>query len=479
MVNLLRYIAHIATILLLALNTSLTSQEIRDYKITDRAYGITWDGTYLYYLDSERRALVRFNEVGGQEVFNLGVANMKGINFDSKEGRILVTAPRVILKLDPNTGGVVDRVHVPIPQLAGIASVDGLYYLLDLENGKVHFYDKANSMLVGGFLTDRTQPRDLTYGKNSIWVSDSSNGVIYRYSPTNGKITGSIQAPASGIRGILFSGAKLWVVDRDSKEIRNVPFVETDRFLASGDHDYQLQYRLRYTLPNVSLAKAEIAILIPPSTERQRVRNVESRDRGFRPGAFGRLRSLNKKLGVDSPRGNQTTELLFEARVSNMVYFVEDSFLKKKELVPDELQPYRKSNRDLFHLNPLETLQAMNRCLQTKNVKEAKNKLLELGFPVQSYTGVRVRENSNQTDIFQSLDTYLAGYGWLPYTGHISTNDARVFETSQTEIAIVPTIGWEDPKSPVYFRTTPETEWENLESQWEVILVPKSQSQSN
>ena len=78
----------------------LFSQEQREYPISDKAYGIAWDGTYLYYLDSDRRAIIRFLENGEQEVFNLGLANMKGISFDSKEGRLLVTAPKVILKLE-------------------------------------------------------------------------------------------------------------------------------------------------------------------------------------------------------------------------------------------------------------------------------------------------------------------------------------------------------------------------------------------
>jgi hypothetical protein len=470
----MKHFLAIAFLFSIHLPTKVFSQEAREYKITDKGYGITWDGTYLYYLDSERRALIRFNEIGGQEIFNIGLANMKGISFDPKEGRILVTAPRVILKLDPNTGGVVDRIPVPITHLAGIASADGLYYLLDLETGKVHFFDKASSMIVGGFLTDRSQPRDLTYGKNSIWISDSSNGTIYRYNPSNGNITGSVQAPANEMRGVLFSGSKLWVVDRASQEIRNISFVETDRFLASGEADYDITYKLSYTLPNVSLAKAEIAILAPPTTEKQRLRNLTSTDKAFRNGALNRFRSFNKKLTVDSKRGNQNTEIKMQLRVSNMVYYVDDAFLQKNESIPEELDILRNTNSNIANLSPKDNLKRLNQYYSLPDLASVQKKLYQAGFPVRTSKIVDIKSNFTASER-STLETYLPGFGWIPYTPvHQPLNpDNRIFISNDREVTLFQSISSGELDSPVYFRSSPDSEWENLKSTWDIVINKK------
>lgn len=457
------------------LGSKINSQEIKEYQISKKAYGITYDGTNLYFLDSERRALIRFNSIGRQEIFNLGLAQMKGITFDSREGRLLVTAPRVILKIDPVTGGVVDRIPVPITHLGGIASVDGMYYLLDLKNGKVNYFDKASSMIVGGFLTDRTSPRDLTYGKNSIWVSDSSNGTIYRYNPNNGKITGSVQAPAKELRGILFSGSKLWIVDRDSQEIRNIPFLETDRFLASGETNYEITYKLYYSLPNVSLANAELAILLPPSNEHQRVRNISSQDKSFKNGALFRTRSLNKKLGLDSPRGNQETQMNFMVRLSNLTYYVSDQHLKNKEMIPEELNPFRIPEKESTSISTKDSLSKFNSIYQGIDSEAIRTKLLDEGFPVQTGKKIIYKENSQTAEITDYISSYLPGFGWIPYSSPPEINDKnnRVFRYSDKEIVLFQSKDKDFLNTPVFFRSSPQSEWEGLKSRWSVTIRRK------
>ncbi|TGL63188.1 hypothetical protein EHQ58_01740, partial [Leptospira ognonensis] len=218
------------TIFILLITLPIFSQESKEYKLTDKAYGLAWDGVNFWFIDTSRRALIKINEIGEQEIFNLGLANLRGISFDQREGRLLVVAPKLILKIDPNTGGITDKISIPIPNIAGIASVGNFYYLLDLETSKVQIFDKGSSILVGGFFTDRTRPRDICYGRDSLWISDSSDNSIYRYDVKSGKITGSIKTNLKSVRGVLLSGSKLWVVDRENHEIKNIPFVETERF---------------------------------------------------------------------------------------------------------------------------------------------------------------------------------------------------------------------------------------------------------
>lgn len=465
--------------ILIALGFSLTgflyAQEERDYKTSPKAYGLAFDGTYMYYLDSQRRALIRFDSIGGEEIFNLGLARMKGISFDKREGRLLVTAPRVILKIDPNTGGVVDRVPVPVDDMGGVASVDGLYYILDLKQGKVHFFDKASSQIVGGFQTDRSSPRDLSYGKDSIWVSDSSNGIIYRYNPNNGDITGSIQAPAKEMRGILFSGSKLWVVDRETKRIKNIPFVETDRFLASGETSYSINYKLKYSIPSVSLAKAELGILLPPSNEHQRVRNIEVRDKKFRTGILKRSRGVIKKLTLDSPKGRQETEISMDTRLSNMVYFVHDRFLKKKTAIPEELNKYRFPDKENFNRSPIQNLANFNSLYNLKDPDRIRTRLLDMGYPVQTGKKIIFQDGKKGAEISHYISAYLPGFGWVPYSPNeeSSGSDNRVFSYSDKEIILFQSPDKSYLKSPVFFRESSASEWQELPVSWSVSISKK------
>ena len=471
-----KYFISFVLVFNLVLIPNLFSQEQRDYPVSDKAYGITWDGTYLYYLDSDRRAIIRYLDNGEQEVFNLGLANMKGISFDSKEGRLLVTAPKVILKLDPNTGGVVERIPIPLTLVGGIASADGTYFLLDLESGKIRFMDKATGLLVGGFLTDRASPRDLTYGKDSLWVSDSSNGTVYRYNPNNGNITGSIQAPADEIRGILFSGAKLWVVDRASKQIRSIPFVETDRFISSGETEVNVTYKIHYKLPDISLAKSEIAILQPPTNENQRIRNLEATSKGFRNGTMNRSRSFNKKLDLSSDRGNQSTTLTFQARIANTAYYIDDRFLKRKEAIPDELNRFRIPEKENLKISPNDALGVFNSCLiSSKQAEDVHAKLIEKGFASQLSKGVRWNKKDFSTSTIDSLNAYFPGFGWIP----ISINNLkpskenRTYFATEDELILFQSDNMEKIESPVYFRSSPSDEWTQLDAHWEITINRK------
>lgn len=65
-------------ILLLIFSFPIFSQESKEYKLSDKAYGLAWDGVNFWYIDTNRRAIVKINEIGEQEIYNLGLANLRG-----------------------------------------------------------------------------------------------------------------------------------------------------------------------------------------------------------------------------------------------------------------------------------------------------------------------------------------------------------------------------------------------------------------
>ncbi|MBE8398390.1 hypothetical protein IQB76_20230, partial [Leptospira borgpetersenii serovar Hardjo-bovis] len=155
-------------------------------------------------------------------------------------------------------------------------------------------------------------------------------GNIYRYNPDNGAITGSIKTPSKEIRGIVFLGSKIFVIDRAGKEVRKVSFVETDRFIASGETIRLMKVRLTFSLNEISIAGGSLGIFQPPTTEHQRIRNLKMAQTGFKQDFIGSEIAFVKVLGVDDSKGKQTLEYSFEVRTQNIRYYVTDEFLEKK-----------------------------------------------------------------------------------------------------------------------------------------------------
>ncbi|GBF51302.1 hypothetical protein LPTSP4_28340 [Leptospira ryugenii] len=449
---------------LLAFSSHLYSQETKDYKLTDKAYGLAWDGINFWFIDTNRRALIKINEIGEQEIYNLGLANLRGISYDQREGRLLVVAPKMIMKVDPNTGGITDRISIPVQNVAGVASVGNFYYILDLENAKVQIFDKVSSIMVGGFFTDRTRPRDICYGRDSLWISDSADNSIYRYDTKSGKITGSIKTSLRSIRGILLSGSKIWVVDRESHEIKNIPFIETERFIASGDEEYTLEVSLKFKIDTVSISKAQIAIAHPPSNEGQRIRSVKFTDATYKPAFIQRNRVHLKKMTIEDSPGEQVVKYKFTSRNQFIKYYVGDEYLNREASYPPDTSYFfdkTKENPKLFLSDYLNTIK--NERTTSQSLDQFRDRMNELAIPSIPYRMIRF-ENKKPKSIEDAVMLFLLGYGWVP-VGDLSiaaSADHRYFEKKETDLILYQSFSKTPAVSPVYFKKDPSSEWENL-----------------
>ncbi|MCW7474238.1 NHL repeat-containing protein [Leptospira levettii] len=451
-------------ILLFIFTLPLFAQESKEYKLSDKAYGLAWDGVNFWYIDTNRRAIIKINEIGEQEIYNLGLANLRGISFDSREGKILVVAPKQILKLDPNSGGITDKISIPLANVAGIASVGNYYYILDLDSGKVQIYDQSTSLLIGGFFTDRTRPRDICYGRDSLWISDSADNSIYRYDTKTGKITGSIKTNLRSVRGVLLSGSKLWVVDRENKEIKNIPFIETERFIASGEEEFNLEVTLKFKLDSVSLSKAQIAILHPPSNEQQRIRGVKFTDSSYAPSFIQRNRVHLKKLSIEDLPGEQIVKYKFSSKNQFIKYYVTDDYLDKEATYPGDVIPFYEKPQEDIKLLPRDYLDLIYQTRQISvSISDFKEKMKESGIPVQSFRMIRF-DKGKPKSIQDSLSVFLLGYGWIPIAdlGLGSNTDKRYFEKKETDLILYQSLNLKNSISPVYFRKDTNSEWENL-----------------
>ncbi|EMJ98216.1 hypothetical protein [Leptospira alstonii] len=458
------------TILLFVISTPIFDQD-QEIKLTENAYGLTYDGTNFWYVDSTHRSLYRVDPNGRQESFSLNIPFLTGINFDPREGRIFVGARKLVLKVEPNTGGVTERIPVPIEKIGGIASQDSLLYILDQENGKISILDKATGKLIGGFLTDRAQPRDLVFARDSIWVSDSSDGNIYRYNPNNGAITGSIKTSSKEIRGMVFLGSKIFVIDRTGKEVLKVSFVETDRFIASGEKLHLMKVRITFSLNELSIAGGSLGVFQPPTTEHQRIRNLKMVQAGFKQDFIGNEKVFVKVLGVDDPKGKQTLEYSFEARTQNVRYYVTDEFLEKKEKIGDDLKSFLRNEFLETQKNSYYVDKIFDARLFRTNILSLKKSLLDSGVPVRSQYTASIT-GSNSVSFKDTLDAYIPGFGWAPIQNvkPSSEESSRVFKKGEENIDLFRAESWNEIQSPIFYKSRDSQEWKNIPAEIQVVL---------
>ncbi|MDI7212550.1 hypothetical protein [Leptospira santarosai] len=457
-------------IFLFVVSTPIFDQD-QEIKLTENAYGFTYDGTNFWYLDSTHRSLYRVDLNGRQESFSLNIPFLTGINFDPREGRIFVGARKLVLKVEPNTGGVTERIPVPIEKIGGVASQDSLLYILDQENGKISILDKATGKLIGGFLTDRAQPRDLIFARDSIWVSDSSDGNIYRYNPDNGAITGSIKTPSKEIRGMVFLGSKIFVVDRAAKEVRKISFVETDRFIASGETIHLMKIRVTFSLNELSVAGGSLGIFQPPTTEHQRIRNLKINQPGFKQDFIGNEKAFVKILGVDDSKGKQTLEYSFEVRTQNIRYYVTDDFLEKKENIGDDLKPFLKGKPLETQKNSYYVDKVFDARLFRSTMPALKKSLLDSSVPVRSQYTVFI-SGPDSVSFKDTMDVYIPGFGWAPIQSVKPASDesSRVFKKGEESVDLFRAENWDEIQSPIFYKSRNSEEWKNIPAEIQVIL---------
>ncbi|TGK07113.1 hypothetical protein EHO59_03115 [Leptospira semungkisensis] len=446
-----------------------------DIQLTESPYGLSYDGTNFWFADSKRRAIIKVDPAGRQEAYNLGIPFIAGLNFDPREGKVFVASKRVVLKVEPNTGGVTERIQVPIDKIGGIANFQNYLYILDADSGKVTVYDKGAQTFLGGFLTDRSEPKDICFARDSLWITDSSDGNVYRYDPNNGKITGSIRSPSKDIRGIAIIGSRIYVVDRTSREVKKISFVETDRFLSSGEATYLVNVKVKYSLDEASLVGGVVGLLPPPTTEHQRIRNLKTKDPKFRGDMVMGTRALSKKLGIDDPKGVQTLEYHFEARTTNVRFYVLDDFLRKKEEIPTDLSPFTKNKVSVkdkagnYFIDKI-----FDARLFRSDWDGLKKSLLDSGVPIRPVRTLSF-SNPSKPSFMDTLDLYIPGFGWVPLSSikPEKIESSRSYQKGEDVVDLFRSEGWNNLPSPILFKAKDSDFWKPIPAEIEVTLLPK------
>ena len=144
----------------------------------DDSYGLAWDGTALWQLDS--------------------------YNYD------------LLFRMN-TSGGLLDSIPSITTYMAGL-TWDGSYLWCAAyynPDGWIYQIDPATGLAVHSFAAPAHQPWGLAWDGTSLWyVNDDFSGeeaIVYRLDPTDGTVLEQFDSPGANPRGLTWDGSYLWV----------------------------------------------------------------------------------------------------------------------------------------------------------------------------------------------------------------------------------------------------------------------------
>jgi len=213
----------IISIILLATSISLLADWtiVASYELNDKASGLAWDGTYVYYglYSSNGDQIYKFDPISGNYEFvcNGPMEDSYGLTWD---GQFLWSMdhpgsydPGVAYQFDL-TGSTNYQFECPATYMGGIAYDNGLLWLAAYYNpdGQIYLTDDQGTVLKE-FPTPGQQPWDICLQDEFLWIADYNDDMLYKVDTINGTLLES--HPCENIKpaGIVYDGQYLWYVD--------------------------------------------------------------------------------------------------------------------------------------------------------------------------------------------------------------------------------------------------------------------------
>jgi hypothetical protein len=207
---------------------SLKAQSTREwtvaasYQIPGKASGLAWDGTYLYSglyaAPGDDNLIYKIDPSDGSYVLQCAgpFTSAYGLTFD---GTYLWTTdhpnssnPAVAIQFDMS-GGQVSSFNLPATYMSGIAWDDNRFWTCCYYNPDGMVYRLTSSGgIITQFVSPNNQPWDICRENNNLWIADYNANMIYK-TDTLGNVLES--HPSVGIKpsGITFDGQYLWYCD--------------------------------------------------------------------------------------------------------------------------------------------------------------------------------------------------------------------------------------------------------------------------
>ncbi|MBC8278652.1 MAG: choice-of-anchor D domain-containing protein, partial [FCB group bacterium] len=211
-----------AVIVLLIICSSAFGQTvIATYEIHDHASGLAYDGENIWYgrYGTGGEWVYKFDTQLGAvtDSIDLGATNLDdayGLTWDGQYlWTISHTGSDFIIKFD-TAGNIVQAFPTPSNYMSGLAWNGTDFYMSDYyePDGAIYKVD-VNGQIIENFTAPDTQPWDLAWDGQNLWMCDYWSDWIYQIDPVTHETLFSFESPITEPAGIAWDGQYLWVSD--------------------------------------------------------------------------------------------------------------------------------------------------------------------------------------------------------------------------------------------------------------------------
>jgi outer membrane protein assembly factor BamB len=206
----------------LVVATATSAQTVlATYDIHDHASGLAYDGRNIWYgrYGTYGERIYKFDALLGQVVdsLNLGAANLDDAYGMTWDGQYLWVTNHVgadfTLKID-TLGNILYSFQNPSDYMSGLAWNGTHLYMGDYYNPDGAIYKVTTTgTIVESFPAPDTQPWDLAWDGATLWMCDYWSDWIYQIDPVTHQVLYSFMTPMTEPAGIAWDGNYLWICD--------------------------------------------------------------------------------------------------------------------------------------------------------------------------------------------------------------------------------------------------------------------------
>ncbi len=143
------------------------------------AYGIAYDNTNLWILNSDTRELINISIINGETIRTVNVPE-GNYNFLEFRDPYIFTADKLtnsIITIDPGSGSIINSFRSPSFTIDGFCFDGSNFWILERSETKLYVTDPSG-ILINTFRTPTDTPSGLASGENVIWMGDQSGKII-------------------------------------------------------------------------------------------------------------------------------------------------------------------------------------------------------------------------------------------------------------------------------------------------------------
>ncbi|MCK4413392.1 MAG: hypothetical protein KAY32_07610 [Candidatus Eisenbacteria sp.] len=119
-----------------------------------------------------------------------------------------------LLRFDPETEAVLERVPAPCYRPRGLTWADGLLYVADDFDGAIFVFDPATGRTETTYPTPHGGGLGLAWDGQALWLAENGDHSLQQLIPEDGTALTYFEAPRREPNGIAFDGTYLWVAQR-------------------------------------------------------------------------------------------------------------------------------------------------------------------------------------------------------------------------------------------------------------------------